>query len=97
MARGLPLLGSGMIVAVPVPEEHAAAGAEIEDATVQALREASEQGVAGADTTPFLLARVQELTGGRSLQANIQLVLNNAKIGAQLATEVAEQVRSSKV
>ena len=58
---------------------------EIDAAIDQAIRECEEQGIHGKDTTPFLLARVAELTGGDSLASNIQLVLNNAKLAAQTA------------
>lgn len=92
----LPALGSGMLLAVPVPEEHAAAGAEIQTAIDRALADAAAEHVEGAATTPFLLARVRELTGGRSLAANIGLVLNNAAVGARLACQVAELGRGQR-
>jgi len=47
------------------------------------------QGITGKDTTPFLLARIAERTGGRSLEANIQLVLNNARVAAEIAVEMS--------
>ena len=53
----------------------------------QAIAESVEQGIKGKETTPFLLARVAELTGGNSLASNIQLVYNNAKVAAQTAVE----------
>ena len=56
----------------------------------QAVREADEKGVHGKDSTPFLLAKIVELTGGESLKTNIQLVYNNAKLGAQIAKEYQE-------
>lgn len=89
MAVRLPAVGSGMVVGVPIPEQHAAAGQQIEAAVDQALSEAAAQGIVGAQTTPFLLERVRQLTGGASLEANIKLVLNNAKVGAELAAAVA--------
>ena len=52
-----------------------------------ALKEAKKQGIKGKDTTPFLLAKVKEITGGESLDSNIQLVFNNAKLGAKIAKE----------
>lgn len=82
-------LGSGMVLAVPIPERHAAAGAEVEAAIEAALAEADARGVAGNRITPFLLQRIQELTGGKSLAANIQLVKNNAAVGAQVAAALA--------
>ena len=59
--------------------------AVIDAAIEQALREADEAGVKGKDVTPFLLAKVVELTGGDSLESNIQLVLNNARLAARTA------------
>jgi pseudouridylate synthase len=91
VARALPNIGSGMVVAVPIPSEHSAAGTAIQAAVDCAIHEAVEKGIVGAACTPFLLARVQELTGGKSLEANIHLVLNNAKIGAELAVACSEQ------
>lgn len=82
-------LGGGMVLAVPIPEEHAAAGAQVEQAIAAALREAEERGVKGNEVTPFLLQRIQELTGGKSLEANIALVKNNAAVGARVAAELA--------
>lgn len=79
-----------MIVACPIPEEHAASGHAIEAAIQQALGEATAAGVAGKQITPFMLARVNELTQGASLEANIALVKNNAAIGAQIARRLAE-------
>ncbi|TKB53693.1 pseudouridine-5'-phosphate glycosidase [Ferrimonas aestuarii] len=78
-------LNGGVVVANPIPEAYAMAPEVITNAIETALREAEEQGIAGKASTPFLLARVCELTGGNSLDANIQLVLNNARLGAQIA------------
>ena len=80
----------GMLVTNPIPAEYAMDKAVIDAAIEQALREASEQGVRGKETTPFLLARVVELTGGDSLESNIQLVLNNARLAAKTAALLAE-------
>mmetsp|Transcript_43367 Transcript_43367/g.107143 ORF Transcript_43367/g.107143 Transcript_43367/m.107143 type:complete len:369 (+) Transcript_43367:24-1130(+) len=87
-------LGSGLLIAVPIPREHAAEGAEIEAAVQRALREADEQGIRGAETTPFLLTRINELTGGASLRANMALIRNNAAVGARIAAELARRVRA---
>ena len=76
---------SGMLVANPIPEEYAMPKATIDAAIAQAVAESVEQGIKGKETTPFLLARVAELTGGNSLASNIQLVFNNAKVAAQTA------------
>ena len=75
----------GMLIANPIPEEFAMPKETIDAAINQALKEAGEQGIKGKETTPFLLARVAELTGGDSLASNIQLVFNNAKVAAQTA------------
>ena len=83
-------LNGGVVVANPVPEAHAMPKAEIDAMTEQALREAEAQGVNGKAVTPFLLARIKQLTGGRSLDTNIALVKNNAVLGAELAVELAK-------
>ena len=82
--RGLGYKG-GMLVTNPIPEEYAMDKAVIDAAIEQALAEAREQGIHGKETTPFLLAKVVELTGGESLESNIQLVLNNARLAARTA------------
>ncbi len=78
-------LQGGMVVANPIPQAFAMPRAAIDQAIDQALLEATQQGVAGKESTPFLLARVSELTGGDSLASNIQLVLNNARLAAAIA------------
>nr|XP_010909663.1 uncharacterized protein LOC105035704 isoform X2 [Elaeis guineensis] len=87
-------LGSGMLIAVPVPTEYAASGNMIESAIQNALKEAAEKNVIGNAATPFLLSRVNELTGGASLAANIALVKNNACVGARIAVELASLRRN---
>jgi pseudouridine-5'-phosphate glycosidase len=84
-------LSAGVVIANPIPPEHAMPRERIDAAIEQALREATEQGVQGKATTPFLLARVTELTGGDSLASNIELVLNNARLGAAVAGAYAAQ------
>ena len=83
-------LGSGLVLGVPIPEAHAAAGQAVEAATEAALAEAEAQGVKGNDVTPFLLKRIAELSGGESLAANIQLVKNNAAVGANIAAALCD-------
>ncbi|MGE6472270.1 pseudouridine-5'-phosphate glycosidase [Serratia proteamaculans] len=78
-------LEGGMVIANPIPAQYAVPEDKINAAIERAVRESVEQGVQGKDSTPFLLARVAELTGGDSLTANIQLVFNNAKLAAQIA------------
>ena len=75
----------GMLITNPIPEEYAMPQDVIDAAIAQALREADEQGVKGKKITPFLLARVCELTGGDSLKSNIQLVLNNVRLASRVA------------
>ena len=75
----------GLLVTNPIPEQYAMPLEEINAAIDQAIAESKAQGVKGKETTPFLLARVSELTGGESLASNIQLVLNNVRLGAQVA------------
>ncbi|KAL9458630.1 hypothetical protein AB3S75_007488 [Citrus x aurantiifolia] len=83
-------LGSGIVIGVPIPREHAASGRVIESAIQSALREAREKNITGNAETPFLLARVNELTGGLSLASNIALVKNNALIGAKISVALAQ-------
>jgi pseudouridine-5'-phosphate glycosidase len=78
-------LKAGLVVANPIPPEHEMPRERIDAAIAQALAEADAQGIQGKASTPFLLARVAELTGGDSLAANIALVLNNAALAAQVA------------
>ena len=80
----------GMLVTNPIPEQYAMDKDVIDKAIEQALAEAKEQHVHGKETTPFLLARVVELTGGDSLESNIKLVLNNATVAAKTAAELAK-------
>ena len=80
-------LNGGMVVANPIPEAFAMPEEKINAAINQAVKEAEEQGVVGKASTPFLLARVAELTGGASLKSNIQLVFNNAILACEIAKE----------
>lgn len=80
----------GILVSNPIPEEYSMDPDVINKAIDQAVKEAEEQGVHGKESTPFLLARVKELTGGDSLDSNIQLVYNNAKLAAQTAVELSK-------
>ena len=80
----------GMLVTNPIPEEYAMPLETINAAIEQALSECTAKGIHGKETTPFLLARVAELTGGNSLASNIKLVYNNAKVAAQTAAAYAK-------
>ncbi len=87
---GLP---GGQLIANPIPPEAEIAREEIVPVIEAALAEAKSQGIAAKAVTPFLLSRIFELTEGRSLDANIALVLNNARLGAQIAGEIARSKR----
>lgn len=80
----------GLVVANPIPEQYQMDHRIITKVIGEALREAKEKGIKGKECTPFLLAKVKEITKGDSLEANIQLVYNNARVGAQLAAELAK-------
>lgn len=77
----------GMLVANPIPDQYAMPFEVITKAIETAVAESKAKGIHGKETTPFLLAKVAELTGGNSLASNIQLVYNNAKVAAQTAVE----------
>lgn len=90
-AKWAMALKGGVVVANPIPEQYAMPLATITEAIETALAEAEQQDIGGKESTPFLLARVCELTGGNSLDSNIQLVLNNARLGAQIAKAYVQQ------
>jgi pseudouridylate synthase len=83
-------LSGGVVVANPIPEEFAMDFDEINNAINEALKESVEKGIKGKESTPFLLSKVKEITKGQSLEANIQLVYNNAKLGAKIAVELSK-------
>ena len=83
---GLP---GGLLVANPVPVAEEIPAGEIEPAILQAVGEAEAQGLRSAEVTPFLLTRIAELTGERSLRTNLALLRNNAVVGAQIAVALA--------
>ncbi len=78
-------LAGGVVLSTPVPEAAAMPREEIDRLTDQALAQARDQGITGKAVTPFLLARIKALTGGRSLATNIALIKHNAQVGARLA------------
>ena len=84
-ALGLP---GGQLVANPIPRDAEIPQSEITPIITRATQDADTHGIGGKDLTPYLLQRIFELTEGRSLEANIALVLNNAKLGAQIAQEL---------
>ncbi|CAK9050158.1 unnamed protein product [Durusdinium trenchii] len=87
-------LNSGMVLAVPVPEHLSAEGKAVEEATRTAVEESVKQNIKGNEVTPFLLKRINELTQGESLRANIALVKHNAEVGALMAVELAKLGRA---
>ena len=83
-------LEGGMLVTNPIPEEYSMDAKVIGEAIDKAVKEAEENGVKGKDITPFLLDKIQKITGGDSLASNIQLVLNNARLASQIAVELSK-------
>ncbi len=83
-------LQGGVLITNPIPEEYAMDAKIINDAIEEALRRADKEGIKGKESTPFLLKTIVELTGGDSLESNIALVINNAKLGAKIALELAK-------
>ena len=81
--------GTGLLIANPIPQEAALTPEFIDGTIADAVHEADERGIGRKELTPFLLARINELSGGRSLTANIALVRNNAAVAAQIAVEYA--------
>ena len=78
----------GMLVVNPIPEAYSMDADVINKAIDEAIEEAKEQGIKGKETTPFLLAKIKDITGGSSLAANIQLVYNNVRLAAQIAANL---------
>lgn len=87
MKEALGLKG-GILITCPIPEADEIPAEEINTVIDEAIKEAEEKGVKGKESTPFLLSRVKDLTEGRSLEANIKLVLNNADIGSKIACNI---------
>ncbi|MBO4501409.1 MAG: pseudouridine-5'-phosphate glycosidase [Clostridia bacterium] len=82
-------LGGGMLVTNPIPREYSMDPAVINAAIDEAVAESRRLGIKGKETTPYLLAKIKDLTGGESLESNIKLVLNNARLAAKTACEYA--------
>ena len=82
-------LNGGVLIANPIPEEYGMDFDEMEGVIRTALEAAEAAGVHGKEITPFLLAKVKDLTGGESLKSNIQLALNNARCAARIAVAYA--------
>ena len=83
-------IDGGVVVANPIPPEYEMDPAVIDSAISEAVKEADLKGIKGKESTPFLLAKVKEITGGSSLDSNIQLVYNNAVLGAKIAVELSK-------
>ena len=83
-------LEGGMLIGNPIPKEYELDFDEMEKVINQALELAKENNIRGKATTPFLLSRIKEITGGVSLASNLQLAYNNAKVAAQIAVEYAK-------
>ena len=83
-------LKGGMLVANPIPEEYSMDETVINKAIEDAVEEAKTLGITGKETTPFLLAKIKEITGGSSLESNIQLVFNNVRLAAKIAKAYCE-------
>lgn len=82
---------NGILVTNPIPEEYSMDKAVIDKAIEEALAEAKNRGIHGKETTPFLLAKIKDITGGDSLDSNIQLVFNNARVAAQTAAAICRK------
>lgn len=83
-------LPGGVLVANPIPKEYEADPVMIETAIKNALNSAEQEGIKGKDVTPYLLAAINELTAGKSLEANLNLVYNNARVGAEIAFNLSK-------
>lgn len=86
-------LKGGAVIANPIPEEHAMDEEYINGIIDQAIKEAEEKHIIGKDSTPFLLGNIKELTNGKSLDANIELVKHNAKVGTQIAVSFNNKIK----
>ncbi|QUO39365.1 pseudouridine-5'-phosphate glycosidase [Dysosmobacter sp. Marseille-Q4140] len=87
-------LGGGMLVTNPIPEEYSMDHEVINKAIDEAIAESRALGIHGKETTPFLLAKIKDLTGGDSLASNIQLVYNNAALAAKTAGELSKLAKN---
>eukprot|EP00075_Anas_platyrhynchos_P013880 XP_027303133.1 pseudouridine-metabolizing bifunctional protein C1861.05 isoform X2 [Anas platyrhynchos] len=94
-AMGLGL-SSGVLIAVPCPQERAASGQVIEEAIQQALGEARSKGITGKELTPFMLQKINELTNGKSLDSNLALIKNNARVGSCIAVALSKLQKATR-
>jgi pseudouridine-5'-phosphate glycosidase len=81
-----PLLSGGVIIANPIPDEFSMNKGQMDRAIEKALEQAADKGIKGKEITPYLLAAIEKITDGQSLKSNIELVLNNARLAAEIAT-----------
>jgi pseudouridine-5'-phosphate glycosidase/pseudouridine kinase len=88
---------SGLLIAVPIPEEYSADNEQIDRAINEAIADLKKLKITGKKVTPFLLDRINKLTGGNSLKSNIALIRNNAKLSAQIAVELFKLQEASKI
>lgn len=84
-------LNNGILVTNPIPEEYSMDEAVINKAIDEAVAEAEKLGIHGKESTPFLLAKIKDITGGDSLDSNIQLVFNNARLASAVASFICEK------
>ncbi len=89
-AKRLNKLDGGVVIANPIPKEFSLDAEMIDKEIEKALKEADKLGIKGKKVTPFLLSKIKDLTKGTSLAANIELVYNNARLGAKIAKELCE-------
>ncbi|KFP88893.1 hypothetical protein N310_13890, partial [Acanthisitta chloris] len=89
-------LSSGVLIAVPCPKEQAASGQVIEEAIQLALSEARAKGITGKEVTPFMLQKITELTAGKSLDSNLALIYNNAKVGSCIAVALSKRQKARR-
>ena len=88
-------LSSGLLISVPIPAEHSADHVLIESAIQEALKEAAKLKIHGKKVTPFLLEKINQITKGQSLKSNIELIKNNARVGARIALELSKRHTNS--
>ncbi|XP_035203375.1 pseudouridine-metabolizing bifunctional protein C1861.05-like isoform X2 [Oxyura jamaicensis] len=89
-------LSSGVLIAVPCPQERAASGQVIEEVIQQALSEARSKGIRGKELTPFMLQKINVLTDGKSLESNLALIKNNARVGSCIAVALSKLQKATR-
>ncbi|MGO1368278.1 pseudouridine-5'-phosphate glycosidase [Senegalia sp. (in: firmicutes)] len=84
-------LDGGLVISNPIPEEYEMDSEKINTAIENAVKEAEEKGIKGKETTPFLLSKIKDITQGKSLESNIELVYNNALVASKLAYDLSNE------